>query len=111
MGPTLALQTTDWKRIEAEALAQVRSELVWAESAPLEHGRVVAWAECRFGRTDGLSAVHRVGSCLFNDDARTLCGEIIPPPIRRIALSVNVVRSLGKCRYCEEAHTHQEAVA
>lgn len=110
MGPTSALQTTDWKRIEAEALAQVRSELGTADASPLEYGRAVAWAECRFGRTDGLSVAHRVGLCAF-DDERTLCGDKIPPAIRRIALSVNVVRSLGRCRYCEEAYTQHGAVA
>ncbi len=91
---------TDWKRIEAAAKEQVRGELIAEEVAPLEYGRSIAWSDHRFGRTDGLSPVHRVGFPKGNDPY-TSCGEAIPDALRRLALCPGLIRSLGRCRFCE----------
>jgi len=98
-----------WLRIEREALAQVRTELEAEDTQPLTFGAIVAWSDCRFARTDELSVVHRAGEAI-GDVALTLCGEVIPSAIRRIRLSANLVRSLGRCRYCEDQYT-KRAVA
>lgn len=99
-----------WQEIEREATEQVRAEVEAAEVTPLEWGAMVAWAECRFGRTDGLGVVHRVESWSL-DDARALCGERIPSPVLRLPLTPNLVRTLGRCRYCETAHQQRKGVA
>ncbi len=101
---------SDWPQIEAAARALVRAALEAEEAVVLEYGRTVAWAEYRFGRSDGLSVVHRVGVGPF-DAPRALCGETIPAPANRLTLSTNMIRSLGRCRYCEEAYTQHGAVA
>ncbi len=110
MDPKRSEIVSDWPRIEAEAKAQVRAALEAEGAVALEYGRAVAWAEYRFGRSDGLSVVHRVGVGPF-DAPRALCGETIPAPANRLTLSTNMIRSLGRCRYCEEAYTQHGAVA
>lgn len=90
---------TDWQRIEAEARDQVRADLDVLEQTPLQFGEPIAWSECRFGLTNGLGVVHRVGYPQ-HDQAYTTCGEIIPEPIRWIPLSPRLIKSLGECRYC-----------
>lgn len=104
MSQTVAVDT-EWERIEREAYAQSREDAVMAEHTPMEFGRPVAWSECRFGRTDSLSLVHR------EQDDRTLCGELVPAPILRVALTPNLVRTLGKCRYCETAFAQKGRAA
>ncbi len=99
-----------WQRIEQEAREQMRAELDVAEATPLEAGRFVAWTECRFARTDGFSVVHRVGEPM-GDTPMTLCGDVVPEPIRRVILSPNLVRALGRCRYCDAVFAHKGAAA
>lgn len=89
-----------WRRVEAEALAQVRSEI--DQNTPIQPGTPVAWSLTRFGRTDGFSAVHRAGETI-GDLATTLCGDLVPEPILRLALSPRLIRHLGSCKYCEAA--------
>ena len=101
---------TEWLRIEREALAQVRTELEAEDTQPLTFGAIVAWSDCRFARTDVLSVVHRAGESI-GDTALTLCGEVIPSPIRRLQLSANFVRTLGRCRYCEDLHMKRKAAS
>lgn len=102
----------DWQRIEQDALAQVRAELDVIESTPLVFADLIAWVDCRFGRTDGLGQVHRVGFPMFGRPYTT-CGELIPAPIRWIPLSPRLAQSLGDCRYClaECARIEREKVA
>lgn len=100
----------DWHRIEAEAREQNRATLVAADGVPLVHGSVVAWSECRNGKTNDLSLVHRVGE-LVGDTNLTLCGEIIPAPLLRLPLSAPFIRVLGRCRYCEEAYVKHGVAA
>ncbi len=99
-----------WLRIEREALAQVRTELEAEDTQPLPFGQIVAWSDCRFGRTDVLSVVHRAGESI-GETAVTVCGEVVPSPIRRLQLSANLVRTLGRCRYCEERYVKMEAAS
>lgn len=89
----------DWRRIQRDAIA-VALEI---EGVALPLGQSVAWAERRFGRTDGLSTVHRADEADPNDveSQHTLCGDRVPAPILRLALSPNLVRTLGRCRFCE----------
>jgi hypothetical protein len=87
-----------WRRIEDEATAQVRAELERDETTPLEVGAHIAWTLPGYaGRTDGLTQVHRVGIAQFGNDY-TACGDLIPPVVRRVALSPNLVRTLTRCR-------------
>lgn len=95
-----------WNDIEQAARAQIVAELAEADTAPLAYGHVVAWVECRYGRTDGLGPVHRVGAWDM-ERASTICGEVIPAAIRRLPLSASVVRTLGRCRYCEAEYAQQ----
>lgn len=89
----------DWRRIQSEA----RAVAIAAEGTPLQLGQSVAWAECRFGRTNDLSRVHRADDAKAGDseDQKTLCGDRVPMPVLRIALSPNLVRTLGRCQFCE----------
>lgn len=106
----MAFNQTEWERIEQEAREQVSAELQAADETPMDYGRVVAWSECRFGRTDGLSVVHRVGD--WNPDSpSTICGEMIPAAIRRVSLNQNVARTLGRCKYCETAYAQKGVAA
>lgn len=102
--------THDWPEIEREARAEALAALHADEVTPLEHGRLVAWAECRFGRTDRFSNVHRVGAP-FGEAAMTLCGEVVPAAIVRLPLTPGLVRTLGRCRYCEAILTKNGAFA
>lgn len=96
---------TMWRQIEADARAQTARDVLADDF--LQPGRVVAWVLCRFGHTDGLSQVHRVGRPIAGV-AATLCGEIIPEPIRLIPLNANLARTLGRCPYCERLNAKQE---
>lgn len=84
--------------------------LAATQDASIQHGQPVAWAECRFGRTDGFSAVHRGGAPVAGT-AVTLCGEVIPSPILRVPLTPRLIDSLGRCRYCENAYIERGAAA
>jgi hypothetical protein len=99
-------QVADYRRITDAARAQALEAVQTAEVAPMEWGHLVAWAECRVGRTDGLSVVHRVASWSV-DDARTICGDQVPPAMLRVALTSGLVRTLGRCRYCESAYVQK----
>lgn len=101
---------TEWQRIEREAREQAREYIQATELRPLEHGQPVAWAECRFGRTNDLSLVHRAGE-ETSGATFTLCGELVPAVVMRVALTPNLARTLGRCRYCEQEHakTSKEA--
>ena len=92
-----------WRQIEAEARAQVVTELEWLERTPLEFGAHVAWSECMLGRTSGLSALHRVGHPQLGYD-HTSCGEVVPPAVRWLPLSPAMIRTLPRCKYCEAEH-------
>lgn len=91
---------TDWQRIEREARDQVRQELEIAENTPLEFGAFIAWTECQFGLTNDVSALHRVGFPQHGENYAT-CGERIPLPVRWVPLSPAMVRTMGKCKFCE----------
>jgi len=99
-----------WRTVEQDARAHALTTLGALEAAPLEFGHVVAWVTCRFGRTDNLSEVHRAGAPI-GETPVTLCGEVIPSAVLRLSLSPNLVRSLGKCRYCETAYLQQRTAA
>ncbi len=99
-----------WRRIEAEALAQVRTELEAEDTLTLPFGQIVAWSDCRFARTDVLSVVHRAGEAI-GETAVTLCGEVVPSAIRRLQLSPNLVRTLGRCRYCEDSYMQKQVAS
>lgn len=94
-----------WRQLEAEARKQVLAEI--AATDFLQPGRVVAWSLCRHARTDGLSQVHRVGPPIAGVGA-TLCGEVIPEPIRLVPLNANLARTLGRCSHCDRAYAKQE---
>lgn len=94
----------DWRAIEHEAREQALADLQAVEAQPLPRGHLVAWSECTtWGHTNGLSLVHRAGDPI-QGEAATLCGEKIPAPVMRIALTWGLVDSLGRCRYCEDAY-------
>ncbi len=89
-----------WEQLEREAREQVQAELDVDEVTPLEFGAAIVWSSCVMGRTNGLSEVHRVGFPQINH-AFTACGELIPAPIRWVRASAAVIRTMGKCKYCE----------
>lgn len=99
-----------WRRIQDDAKAQVRAELVGGESSPLSLGAFVAWAIQRVNRTKGLSRAHRVGEPMPHTGAEmTLCGEIIPLVNRRVPLlTQRLARTLGLCPWCEQLHAEME---
>lgn len=87
----------DWRGIQRDARVDA------IDTAPLLlEGEHVAWTSCQFGLTDGVSCAHRVGERVF-DQQFTLCGERIPPAIRLMPLSLRMLMSLGRCKYCEAA--------
>lgn len=94
------MSAADWERIEAEALEQTRAELDTRVNTPLVFGEHIAWAICRFGRTDDLSAVHRVGFPLKHEPYTT-CGEKIPAPVLWMALNPRLIERMPSCRFCE----------
>ena len=89
-----------WARIEQEAHEQVQTELDVDLKTPLAFGAPILWTECRMGRTDSLTPVHRVGFPQVRH-AFTACGELIPPPIRWSRLSPAMIRTMKRCHYCE----------
>ena len=104
-------QTLDeWTAIEREARHQVRAELIAEDAVRLTLGAAIAWRECRFGKTNDLSLVHRVGESI-GDATMSLCGELIPAPLLRLPLTPNFIHALGRCRYCEDAYTKRGAAA
>ncbi|HEV8448557.1 MAG TPA: hypothetical protein VGQ44_17125 [Gemmatimonadaceae bacterium] len=108
--PATSEQVEVWRGIEAAARKQVQAELRREDAVPLAAGRLVAWVNCHYRRTDGLSVVHRVGEPL-QGASLTLCGEIVPPAIRRVALTEGLVRSLGRCPNCEDVYARKGAAA
>lgn len=93
-----------WARIEAEARAQVSAAIIADETAPLKFGQSIAWAIYRFGRTDDLSEVHRVGYPL-QGKPHTTCGEVIPPPANWLVLNPRLAERMPPCRFCVAEHT------
>lgn len=93
----------NWDQVEAAARETVRAAL--ADAMPIAQGDKVAWADCSYGKTDGLSEVHRVSAEVSADgEPLAYCGEVIPAETRRLA----VFRSLDVCGVCENRH-HQAA--
>lgn len=92
----------DWRTIEQDARAQALASLTVDETTPLEWGQLIAWAECRYARTDGLSVVHRAGEA-FGASPKAICGAIIPSPLSW--LPAHLHRALGRCKYCELGYT------
>jgi hypothetical protein len=97
-----------WRQIELEAMEESRATLILEETLVLPPGSLTAWTEARHGHTDGFSVVHRVGQAIAGV-ATTLCGEVVPEPIKRVALSAGLVRALGRCRYCENRYVERAA--
>ena len=89
----------DFRRIEAAAREQVAAELDIAELTPLVYGDPIAWAECKLGRTDDLSEIHRVGNPVKGEPATT-CGEKIPEPARRLPLGPGLMATIRHCKFC-----------
>ena len=102
-----------WRIIEQAAREQVSRELEAEQFAPLPaRGSFIAWTTAgHMGTTGGFSAVHRIGG-VVRGVGFTLCGEKVPAPKRRVYLgSMRLVESLGRCRYCERAHTQSGVAA
>ena len=95
-----------WRDIEAAAREQALAVLDAREQTPLEYGEHIAWAEQRFGRTDGLSDIHRVG-LPKSGDPYTTCGVSIPAPVQWMTLSPALVRTMPRCRFCEAEYFRQ----
>lgn len=101
-----------WRAIEQAAREQVSAELLREETVTPVLGSLVAWTETGWlGTTAGFSEVHRVGAAI-EGQAMTLCGETVPPPKRRVAhLTTELVRSFGRCRYCEDINAGRAVAA
>ncbi len=93
-----------WQRIEQEARDVALACLTRDENTPLAFGAFIAWTECQFGLTNGLSELHRVGFPQ-HDDVYTTCGARIPEPVRWFSVSPAMVRTMGKCKFCEAEMT------
>ncbi len=94
------LEPNVWLRIELEARMAALAVLENDENTPLEFGAFIAWTECMHGLTNGLSPVHHVGFPQHNTSYTTCC-ERIPEPVRWMSLSPALVRTMGKCKFCE----------
>ena len=94
-----------WREIERQARSQA------AAGGELQPGQSIAWSLCaRLAQTDGFSAVHRVGQP-SGGTALTMCGEIIPPPVKHLPLTPRLAHALGRCRYCEAAASATQEAA
>lgn len=96
---------SDWIDIERDARMRASADLARIEAEPLVAGTLVAWAECRHGKTDGFSSLHRIASTGTDDERRhpeTYCGEPIPAPLHRLALTPGWIRTQPRCRICEQ---------
>lgn len=90
-----------WRRIEADARAQVADELTVLAETPLVYGDHIAWTTTAYkGVTDGVSPVHRVGSPI-GMTPHTTCGEAIPLPALWFPLNQRLVERMPSCRFCE----------
>lgn len=98
----------EWRVIERAARKQVRADLEAIEAMPLSWGGAVAWVECINRKTDALSAIHRAGDPM-KAQRTTLCGEVIPAAILRLALSADLIRVMGRCKYCEALYVQKGA--
>ena len=105
MSETRADRPTDanGRQLEADARAEASVGLEGLEATPLEFGAHIAWSECLMGRTNGFSAVHRVGLPQFAH-AYTTCGELVPAPVTWIPLSPAMIRTMPRCKFCEAEH-------
>ncbi len=99
-----------WRQVELEAIEESRATLALEEAVVLPAGSLVAWTEGMHGHTNGFSPVHRVGQAIAGT-ATTLCGAVVPEPIKRVALSGPLVRALGRCRYCENRYVDRKDAA
>lgn len=93
----------EWRAIEREARASALTMLERDENTPLVFGAHIAWVDGMHGRTDDLSAIHRVG---YPEKGKpmTTCGLEIPAPIRWFTLSPALLRTMDSCRFCEAEH-------
>lgn len=101
----------EWLRIEAEAREQVAAEVEALTDTPLEYGHHIAWVDCRYARTEGISDVHRVGFPQKHEPY-TSCGEQIPHPTRWLSLSPAMIRTMVPCRFCaaeQMRHAREDA--
>lgn len=96
-----------WHRIETEARAQAAAEVQALTHAALVFGQYIAWATYRYGRTDGITAVHRVGFPIGHKPYTT-CGEIIPSPVCWVPLTPRLVEVMPQCRFCEAEYIRLE---
>lgn len=77
-------------------------------TAILEPGRRVAWVTCSYGKTDGLSEIHRAsGEINREGEPLAYCGDVIPAETRHFP----TLRSLDVCSVCENRHHQAAAVA
>ena len=97
---------SDWRQVEHAASEQAIAGVFAAELVPLEIGRTIAWAECSHGHTNGLSMVHRVGE-VRSSKQLALCGAEIPATIRILPLTPGLVRSLGRCEFCDDVYVQR----
>jgi len=94
-----------WERVRREAAAEVSAALEAAAGVGPEFGSPIAWSLTRDygGVTTGLSLLHRVGVTI-GKDLFTTCGEVIPNhPARWVPLSPALLRTLPRCKHCDEA--------
>lgn len=94
----------EWRQIEREAHDHALAVLDAEEKLPLVEGAPIAWVYCRFGRTDDVSHVHRVGQPV-NGEPYTACHEAIPDIIRHMILTPALIRAMEPCRFCEAEYT------
>ena len=82
---------TEWAAFDAAAKAEAIAMAV--NAPPLERGQYVAWTiQGDFGYTQSLSAKH-----MAFGDLVTLCGEHIPPRIRRLPVAYKTLKLCGEC--------------
>lgn len=104
-------QAEPWREIERAAHEQVLADLKAAEAMPLAVESFVAWTVSQPGwQTDALSVLHRVGSAI-GDQPMTMCSETIPAAVRRLPLGPGLIRTLDRCRWCEEAYARKGVYA
>lgn len=93
----------EWREIEREAREVALEGFRKDESTPLVFGAPIAWVDGKYGRTDDLSAIHRVGYPKGNRP-QTTCGIEIPAPIRWMTLGPGLLRTMDACRFCESEY-------
>lgn len=100
------IRRDEWRRIEREAKDQALAEVDALEMTPLVFGDFIAWSNTERYATCGITEMHRVGLQIANKPY-TACSEPIPHPLRWLPLQSGLVKTMPRCRFCQDNYACQ----